>query len=85
MTGVRFKPSGSGYRRSRMLRLKTRIPLALSLTRCRLSRLRRPAKKRLPMRRVTGMRLSSPAMREPMTRSAPLRASVHIAGKDSGG
>jgi len=34
---------------------------------------------------VTGMRDSAPAMREPMTRSAPFSASTHNCGKCSGG
>ena len=62
-------------------RLKTRIPLALSVTFWRPSRVSSVAKKKLPTRRVSGILLSSPAMREPITRSVPFRAARHSCGK----
>jgi hypothetical protein len=73
ITGVRLRPSGSGDSNSSVGRLKTRMPLALSVTTVRPTSVSRAAKNLLPSRRTAGISVSAPAMREPMTRSVPAR------------
>ena len=86
MAGVKSSPSGSGYSAARALRLKTRIPLALSQIRRLPTMLSRPAKIVLPIRRTSGISLSLPSMREPMTMSVwPPSASRQSCGSFSGG
>ena len=59
ITGVRFRPSGSGERSSSVDLRNTRMPLAESVTAARPTMVSRRAKNRLPMRRMSGISVSS--------------------------
>ena len=62
----------------------TRMPLAQSCNRCRPRSDTNAAKATLPTRRASGMALSAPAMRDPMTTSAPSTLAWQSRGKSSG-
>ena len=70
ITGVRFRPSGSGESSSSVDLRNTRMPLAESDTAERPMMVSSRAKNMLPTRRMSGISVSAPARREPMTRSA---------------
>ena len=80
IAGVKFSPSGSGYSCGSTSRRSTRWPLAESLIEAQPTRFSSEAKNRLPTRRTSGISLSAPAMREPITRSAPSSAARHSWG-----
>src|ERR1700733_13310163 len=84
MAGVKCKPSGRGYRRSRLDLRTSRIPMAVSRTREEENILKMAAKMKFPILRIGGILLSA-FSRQPRTTSAFSDTAVlHSGGKNLG-